>query len=159
MGARAEILAKEFEGKVREAAAVLEKLSAEDWKKVTEGEKWPVGVTAHHLASAFEPVSNIITAIVSGRPWGNFTRAMLDEMNAKHAREHAHCTKAETIALYQEKAQAAAKVVRGFSDGDLAKSGTVFTDVPPMTAEQMVQGGLLGHIDEHIGSIRKTVGR
>jgi hypothetical protein len=159
MGARAEILAKEFEGKVREAAAVLEKLSAEDWDKVTEGEKWPVGVTAHHLASAFEPVSDIIKGIVSGRPGGKFTRAMLDEMNAKHAREHVHCAKAETIALFQEKAKAAAKAVRGLADGDLAKSGTVFTDVPPMTAEQMVHGALLSHIDEHIGSIRKTVGR
>jgi hypothetical protein len=28
-----------------------------------------------------------------------------------------------------------------------------------MSAEQMVQGALIGHIDEHFGSIRTTVGR
>jgi hypothetical protein len=33
----------------------------------------------------------------------------------------------------------------------------VFTDVPPMTAEQLIMLGLLGHIDEHVGSIRKTI--
>lgn len=159
MGAKAETLAKEFEGKVREAAVVLQKLTPEDWKKVTEAEKWPVGVTAHHLASAFEPVSGIVTAIVSGRPrGGNFTRAMLDEMNAQHAREYANCTKAETLPLFQEKAAVAAKVVRGLADGDFAKSATVFTDAPPMTAEQIVYGGLIKHIDEHLGSIRQTVG-
>jgi MFS family permease len=40
-----------------------------------------------------------------------------------------------------------------------AKSGTVFTDAPPMSAEQLVMLGLITHIDEHFGSIRKTVGK
>jgi len=30
--------------------------------------------------------------------------------------------------------------------------------MPPMTAEQLVMRALLGHIDEHVGSIRKTIG-
>jgi hypothetical protein len=30
--------------------------------------------------------------------------------------------------------------------------------MPPMTAEQVILGALLLHIDEHYGSIRKTVG-
>ena len=38
------------------------------------------------------------------------------------------------------------------------KSGMVFTDAPPMTAEQLIMLGLLSHIDDHMGSIRKTVG-
>jgi hypothetical protein len=46
MGARSETLARQFEAKAREAAAVLEKLSDADWKKVTEAEGWTVGVTA-----------------------------------------------------------------------------------------------------------------
>jgi hypothetical protein len=83
---------------------------------------------------------------------------MLDEMNARHAKEQADCTKAETIALHKKGVAAAAAVVRGLSDDPLAKSGIVFTDAPPMTAEQLVMGGLISHIDEHYGSIRKTVG-
>jgi Mycothiol maleylpyruvate isomerase N-terminal domain len=157
MGAKGEALAKQFEAKAQEAAAVVEKLNDADWKKVTAAEKWTVGVTAHHLAGAFEPVSGIITAIVSGQSLGNFSRAMLDEMNATHAREHANCTKAETIALLKKGAPVAAAVVRGLSDDHLAKSATVFTDAPAMTAEQLVMGGLINHIDEHLGSIRNTV--
>jgi len=156
--AKSEGLAKQFETKAQEAVAVIEMLSDADWKKVTAAERWTVGVTAHHLAGAFEPVAGIITGIVSGTLPGGFSRAMLDEMNARHAREHANCTRAETVALLRQGAPKAAAVVRGLSDDQLAKSGTVFTDAPPMTAEQLVMRGLIAHIDEHVGSIRKTVG-
>jgi Mycothiol maleylpyruvate isomerase N-terminal domain len=158
MGTKSEALAEQFEGKVQEAVAVIEKLSDADWKKVTEAEKWTVGVTAHHLASALEPVAGIVSTIVSGQSRGTFTRAMLDELNARHAQEHAKCTKAETIALLKRGTAAAAAVVRGLHDDQLAKSGTVFTDAPPMTAEQLIAGGLIGHIDAHFDSIRRTVG-
>ena len=158
MGAKGEALAKQFEAKANEAAATLEKLSDADWEKVTEAEKWKVGVTAHHLAGGLEAVSGIITGLVAGQASGNFTMGMLDQMNAQHAKEHANCTKAETAALLKKGAATAAAVVRGLSDEQLAKSGIVFTGVPPMTAEQLVQRGLIGHIEEHLGSIRKTVG-
>jgi hypothetical protein len=158
MGAKSEALAKQFEAKVQEAVAVIEKLGDAQWKKVTEAEHWTVGVTAHHLASAFEPVAGIVTMLVTGESRGNFTKAMLDEMNARHAQEHANCTKAETIALLKRGAVAAAAVVRGLHDDQLAERGTVFTDAPPMTAEEVIASGLITHIDGHIGSIRKTIG-
>jgi hypothetical protein len=127
---------------------------------VTAGEKWTVDVAAHHLASALEPVSGLVAAIVSGpRPPGSFTMAMIDEMNAQHAKEHAHCTRPETIALLRKGATAAAAVVRGLTDDQLAKRATVLTDAPPMTAEQLITSGLISHLDEHFGSIRKTVGK
>ena len=155
---KAEALAKQFDAKQSEAAAVLAKLSDADWKKVTAAEKWAVGVTAHHLAGAFEPVAGMVVAVASGQAAGTFTRTMLDEMNAAHAKEHAGCTKAETLALFEKGAAAAAATVRGLSDEQLAKRGTVFSDAPPMSAEELIMGGLILHIDEHVGSIRKTVG-
>ena len=159
MGAKTEALAKQLEAKAHEAVVTLEKVGDGEWKKVTAAEKWTVGVTAHHLAGALGAVAGIVTGIVSGAPSrGTFTRAMLDEMNAQHAKEHADCTRAETLALFQTGAATASTVLRGLSDDQLAKRGTVFTDVPPMTAEQLIMMGLLGHIDEHMGSIRKTVG-
>ena len=159
MGAKSEAMAKQFEAKSREALATLERLSEADWKKVTAAEKWSVGVTAHHLAGGLEAVSNIVKGIVAGHSPGNFTMGMLDEKNAKHAKDYANCTKAETIELHKKGAAAAAATIRGLSDEQLAKSGTVFTGVPPMTAEQLITRALINHIDEHIGSIRKTVGQ
>ena len=159
MGAKGETFAKQFEAKAEEATAVLEELTDADWKKTTAAEKWTVAATAHHLASSYEPITHIIRAIGAGHALPHFTRQMLDEMNAQHAKEFAGCTKSETIALHKKGAAAAAAAVRGLSDAELAKTGTVFTGMPPMSAEEMVKGALLGHIDEHFGSIRKTVGR
>ena len=158
MGAKTEALAGRLEEKARDAVATLVKLGDADWKKVTAAEKWTVGVTAHHLAGGLEAVAGIVTGIVSGGPSrGNFTRAMLDEMNAQHAKEFASCDRAETIALFKQGTAEAAAVVRGLSDAELATSGTVFTGMPPMSAEDMVKRALLGHLDEHIGSIRTTI--
>ena len=143
MGAKTGALATQLEAKARDAVATLEKLGDADWKKVTAAEKWTVAATAHHLAGGLEAVSGIVTGLVAG---------------AQHAKEHANCTKAETVALLQKGAATASAMLRGLSDDQLAKSGTVFSDAPPMTAEQLIMRGLLSHIDEHIGSIRKTVG-
>ena len=158
MGAKGEALAKQFEAKVQEATGVLEQLSEADWKKTTSAEKWTVGVVAHHVARAHEGISGIIKTVAAGQSMPNFTMTMLDDMNAKHAQEFAGCTKAETVDLHKKNAAAAAAVVRGLSDADLARSGTVLTGMPAMTAEQIVTNILINHIDDHFGSIRKTVG-
>lgn len=157
MGVKSEALAKQFEAKVQEATAVLEKLSDADWKKTTSAEKWTVGVTAHHVAGAHEGISRIIKAVAGGQSMPNFTMGMLDDMNAKHAQEFANCTKAETVALHKTNAAAASALVRGLSDAELARSGAVLTGMPAMTVEQIVTNILINHVDDHFGSIRKTV--
>jgi hypothetical protein len=158
MGAKGEAFAKQFDGKVEEATTLLEKLTDADWKKTTAAERWTVAVTAHHIASSYEPATRIIKTIAAGRALPHFTREILDEMNAQHAREFADCTKAETIALHKTGAAGAAAAVRGLSDGELAKTGTVFTGMPPVSAEELVKRILLGHVDAHFGSIRRTIG-
>jgi len=157
MAAKGEALAKQFEVKAQEATTVLERLSDADWTKTTSAEKWTVGVVAHHMAGAHEAIAGIVKTVASGQSMPNFTMDMLHDMNAKHAQEHAKATKAETVALHKKSAAAAAAVLRGLSDADYAKSGTVIAGLPPMSAEQVVGGILLRHIEEHLGSIRGTI--
>lgn len=158
MSARSESLAKQFESRVAEMTGAIEKLTDADWEKITTAEKWSVGVTAHHAAGAHEGISGILKTVASGQSVPHFTMAMLDEMNAKHALEHANCTKAETLALHTKGAAAAAALVRGLSDAQLDTSGTVLTGMPPMSAQQIVEGILINHVKEHLDSIRATVG-
>jgi Mycothiol maleylpyruvate isomerase N-terminal domain len=157
MGTKSEALAKQFEAKVREAMATLEKLNDADWKKVTEAEKWPVGVTAHHLAGGLEPISNMVKGLVAGQSL-EFTNDMLNEMNARHAKEYADCTRAETMDLLKRGSAVATAVIRGLSDDQLAKKGQVLAGSPPMTAEQLITAAFFNHMEEHLASIRKTVG-
>jgi hypothetical protein len=158
MGARAETLAKQFETKAAEMTKAIGQLSDADWKKVTTSEKWPVGVTAHHVASGHEPIAGIAKTVAGGQSIPNFTMEILHASNAQHAKEFANCTKAETLALHEKGAAAAAAIVRKLSDAELDKSGTVITGAPAMTTQQVVEGILINHIGEHMGSIRATVG-
>jgi hypothetical protein len=159
MGAKAEALAKQFEAKAAEAARTLEGLTDADWKTVTDGERWSVGVTAHHVAGSHEPIASFVRTVATGQSVPNFTMDMLHEMNAKHAKDFANCTRAETIELHRKGAAAAAAVVRGLGDDQLSKSGTVLTGMPAMTVEQVITNILINHIDDHFGSIRKAIGR
>jgi hypothetical protein len=158
MGARSEALAREFEAKAQEAARVFQELTDADWGKKTSAEGWSVGVTAHHIASNHELVANIVGTIAAGSPLPHFTLDMLHEMNAKHAREHAGATRAETIAFHERAARAAAAVVRGLSDDQLGRSASMLAGMPPMTAEEIIARILIHHVEDHLGSIRTTVG-
>jgi hypothetical protein len=159
MSARAEALAKQFESKAAELGDVIEKLTDADWKKTTASEKWTVGVTAHHAAGAHEPIAGIVKTLASGQSLSGFSMSMLHDMNAKHAAEHAQCTKAETLALNKKGAAAAAAIVRGLSDAELDAKGTVAAEMPAMTAQQFIENALINHVQEHLGSIRATLGR
>ena len=159
MGAKTETLAKQFETKAAEATRVLEGLSDADWTKVTEAEKWSVGVTAHHVAASHEPISNLIKTVAAGQSVRNFSLDMLHAMNAQHAQDHANCIRSETIELHTKGTAIAARVIRALGDDQLANSGTVITGAPAMTAEEVITSILINHIDDHFGSIRKTVGR
>ena len=156
MAGKSEALAKKFEAKVDEATAVFEKLSDADWKKVT-AEKWPVGVTAHHIANSHAGLTGALQALAAGKG-PNIDINMIHAGNAKHAQEFANCTKAETIALHKKNAAAAAAAVRGPSDAQLDSKGVVQQGMPAMSAGDLAGGYLVSHIDEHLNSIRATVG-
>jgi len=83
---------------------------------------------------------------------------MIHAGNAKHAQEFANCTKAETIALHKKNAAEAAAIVRGLSDAELDNKGVVLQGMPPMSAGDLAGGLMVGHIDEHLNSIRAAVG-
>jgi DinB superfamily len=159
MGARGETFAKQFEAKVRDATAAIERLTDAEWKKVTTAEKWPVGVVAHHIASAHQTLSGLVKMLADGKPGPNISMDVIHAGNAKHAQEFANVSKADTLALHKQNAEAATAILRGIADAEFDRSGAVLNGVPPMSAGQLAGGLLCGHMDEHLGSIKATVGR
>ena len=156
MGARADALAKQFEAKVDEATETFEKLSDTDWRKVTSAEKWPVCVVAHHVAQAHAGISQLVKMVASGAQFSPHTMDDIHAMNAKHAQEFGSCTKPETLSLHKDNAKAAAALVRGLSDADLDRTGQLLKELPAMSANQVIVGILINHVDEHLKSIRAT---
>ena len=158
MAARGEALARQFEAKAQEATAVFQRLGEADWKKVTAAEKWTVGVTAHHIAVSHDTIVGLIRTLAEGKPGPGVPMDAIHAMNARHAQEQAGCTPQETVALHTRNAAAAATLLRSLTDEQLECSGTVIAGLPPMSAGQLAGGLLCGHIDEHLGSIKATVG-
>jgi hypothetical protein len=158
MGARGETLAKQFEAKADEATAAISRLSDADWKKVTTAEKWSVGVVAHHIAVAHGAISGLIKTLADGKLGAAISMDALHAMNAKHAQDFAGCTKTETVALLTQNAASAAAILRGIPDADFDRSGVLLQGLPSMTAADVTVKILCGHVDEHLGSIRATVG-
>jgi hypothetical protein len=158
MGARADALAKKFEEASKAVTDVLTRVSDADWKKMTSGEKWSVGVVAHHIAMSHAGISNLVKSVASGKSVPTLTMAALDQMNAQHAKEHAGCSKSETLELHKKNAAAAAAIVRGLSDAELDRTGGVLIGMPPMSTQQAVEQILIKHANEHLGSIRAAVG-
>jgi DinB superfamily len=158
MGARGETFAKQFETKAQEVTSALERLSDADWKKVTASEKWPVGVVAHHIASSHQGISGLVKMLADGKPGPNIPMDAIHAGNAKHAQEFANVTKADTLTLHKSNAAAAAGILRGIADAEFDRSGAVLNGIPPMSAGQLAGGLLCSHMDEHLGSIKATIG-
>ena len=157
MGARAEQLASKFDQSCREFTGVVERLNDADWKKQTAAEKWSVGVVAHHVAGGCAVIAGLAQKVAKGEALPGLTMDMIHDMNAKHAKEHANVTKADTLALFKTNAASASGTVRALSDGELDRSATLLGGTP-MTAAQVIEGILINHVNEHLGSIRATVG-
>ena len=158
MGARAEAMAGKFDERYRELSKLVEGLSEADWKKVTSAEKWPVGVVAHHLAVAYGSVADLVRVVAAGQAVPPRTMDMVHDNNARHAKEHAGTGKAETLALLKTNGAKAAGIVRGLGDAELDRSAAVLTGMPPFTAAQVIERILINHTDEHMGSMKATIG-
>ena len=158
MGARAEQLAKKFDESCGEFNKVVESLSDADWKKVTSAEKWPVGVVAHHVAEGHANISGLIHLVAKAQPMPGLTMDMINANNAKHAKEQADVTKAAASAVLKANGEKASGLVRGLSDAELDRSASLMAGMPSMTASQAIEGILINHVHEHLGSIRATIG-
>src|SRR5438067_6351999 len=122
MSERAEALARQLEQVVGEFTRAVEECSEGRWRAKTSGEGWSVGVVAHHVAAAHLEAMGIIQGVANGQGMPPITLEMIDQGNAKHAEEHANCTKAETLDLLKRNGSSAVAAVRALSDEQLDRS-------------------------------------
>jgi hypothetical protein len=158
MGARAEALAKRFEDASQALTDVITRLSEAEWKKTTAAEKWSVGVVAHHVAQGHASIGNLVRLIATGKTLPTLTREMIDQVNAEHARDFAGCTKIETLEMHRRNVALATGIVRGLSDAELDRTAAVLLGTPAMSAQQAIERILINHVNDHLSSIRATVG-
>lgn len=156
MSTRAQALATRFEEANSEVIRAVETCSDAQWGTKTHGEGWTVGVVAHHVAQGHPEVAGLAEMVATGKPLPPVTWEMIHQGNAAHANEHAHCTKAETLTLLRGNGAAAARMVRSLTDEQLARSASLMGNT--MTAEQVIEGILIHHPQDHLKSIKAALG-
>ena len=156
MSERARNLAQQLEQANQSLIATVEALSDAQWRAKTPGDGRSVGVVAHHVATSHKSVAGLVGAIAHGHAVPTITMEMVHEGNAAHATQHANCTKAETVALLRQNGAAAVATVRGLGDTELDR--TVMFPMGRLTAAQVVERVLIGHANDHHGTIRTAIG-
>src|SRR5262245_18785476 len=116
MGARSEALAQRIEQGARTLEAFAQGLSDAQWNVAVLPDGRTVGVIVHHVASMYPLEIQIASEVAAGKAIVGVTWAVVAEINAKHAQEHAAATRKEAIELLRQNSLAAAQAVRGFTD-------------------------------------------
>ena len=112
-----------------------------------------MGVVIHHVASVYPIEIHLASVLASGKPITDVTWAVVADMNAKHAKEHAGTGKKETIELLLRNNKAAADAVRALSDAELDSAAPLSLNADaPLTAQFMIEDHALRHSWHHLAT-------
>ncbi|MBA3414727.1 MAG: DinB family protein [Chloroflexia bacterium] len=137
--------------------AAVEVCTDDRWRRPTAAEGWPVGVVAHHIAEVQQAFARILGPLAAGESQpAAMSSAEVEENNARHARDQAAVSKAETLAALRTTGPELSRLLRGLDDDQVDDVAMVF-DGNEMTVAQVVEFALVGHFGEHLDSIRATV--
>jgi len=157
MSQKAKELVERFNGVSNELISLVEKCSDEDWKKVVSAEEWTVGVVTHHVAEAhFGMLLDFAKNIVAGNALPEVSMDQIDQLNAKHAQDHASCTKEEVLPMLRKNVSSIAEFVNGLEDEDLDKTAHFSLAGRDVNTKQMIKIIINGGT-EHLTNIKATV--
>jgi hypothetical protein len=155
-------LADQFGAAQKSFINLVDSLTDEKWRlrgvntpelrQNDEDESRPVGVIAHHVASAQPWIMGRIRAIIEDGPTPPVDFKII---NAEHAVEHAGATKAEVVSMLQENLHRITDEVRAIPDHMLDKERQLPTGV--MSVQQRIERVLIGHMKAHQASIEATI--
>ena len=154
---RAQQLASEFEAVNDGILDAVANATPEQWQRVTESERWPAGVVAHHVAEVQRFFTGVIAGLadVEAAPV-ELRGADVEANNAHHAAEFANVGKTETLEALRANGAVLAERIRDLDDDQLARVAFVF-DGQELTAEQVVAFAAIAHFQEHLGSLRQAL--
>jgi hypothetical protein len=156
MGKRAMELAERFKAFNEEVIRFVTDCTDENWGKASPGEQWSVGVIIRHIAASHFGALKLAKMMVAGEPLPELTAAAIDQMNAKHAEAHRHCTRDEVLGVLRESGASVARFVAGLRDEDLDRKGHIAAVGGDMTAEQVVGIIMIQSGKEHLASAKSA---
>ena len=157
---RAELLAERIEKGAEDLATFAEGLTEAEWQTSVQGDGRSVGVVVHHVAISYPAEIHLAQTLASGQPITGVTMKVVDDVNAKHARENAAIGRQETIDLLKHNSKTAADEVRALSNTELDNAATVSLNADaPLTAQFFIEDHALRHSFHHFAKIKATFNR
>lgn len=157
---RAQAYAECIEETTTELIALLEGCSPAEWKAVGPHDARSAGVLAHHVASAYPFAAGLVIALAGGEPLPALTMEMVHQGNAQHAVQYAGCGKGETLDLLRANGANAAKAIAELGDEQLERTDALaLVGGQTVSARQLIEMLVLGHLQEHLASIRAALAR
>jgi hypothetical protein len=157
---RANLLADRLEKGARALAAFARNLSDAEWQTRIPKDGRKIGVVVHHVASVYPLEVQLAQTLGAGEPVVGVTMDDVHKMNAGHAVEQDGVTKAEALDLLERNSAAAAAVIRGLSDDQLAAAApaSLYADAP-VTCQFMLEDHAVRHSYHHLATIRRALTR
>lgn len=154
MSTRSEALAERIEQGAQSLAVLAQSLSEAEWGTTMQPDGRQVGVIIHHVASMYPIEIELATQLARGNPIVGVTWAVVADINAKHAQEHASVGKEQTIELLRRNSSAAADAVRALTDEELDRAAPVSLNADaPLTAQFFIEDHALRHSWHHLAKI------
>jgi uncharacterized damage-inducible protein DinB len=155
MSEQAQALAQRFEQTNDEAIRVVDGCGEDQWRAHHAAENRTVNVLAHHIAIGHQIIAEWVRSIATGQPLPALTMDSFTAPNAQHARQYANVTRPEVIAELRLQGAAAASLIRGLSDEQLDQAGELLGS--QRRARDVIEEILIGHVHNHLGSIREAL--
>lgn len=156
MNADGERLAGEFEAANDEVIAFVETCPDEGWGSMVTGEDWSVGVVMHHIAVGHVQMLDWLDRARRGDAITK-TASEIDADNARHARDFADVTRADTAEQLRRHGAALRECISGFSADELATSVPFGPgDGMAVTTEQLASVAAR-HCRTHLAGARSVV--
>ena len=157
--ARANALAERLERGAEALANLAASLTDAEWKTSIPHDGRAIGVVVHHVGTMYPLEIELAQVLASGQPVVGVTMSNVHEINAAHAREHAHVTKSEALLLLQKNSTLAAAAIRALGDEDLDRTAPAsLYGNAPITCQFMLEDHAVRHSYHHLAKIRETLG-
>ncbi|HMN29774.1 MAG TPA: hypothetical protein PKE45_16605 [Caldilineaceae bacterium] len=159
MSQRTEVLATRLEQGAIQLADFAERLTPRQWAAIIAHEERSVGVLVHHVATMYLLETDLAQAITGGQAVAGVTWALVAEINAKHALEHAEPECTATLTLLRQNSAVAAAAIRTMSDTqlDTAVPISLYGDAP-LTLQFWLEDHQVTHSYRHLAAITAAIG-
>ncbi len=156
--ARARALAWQFEHENAQLIETLERCNVNQWQAHCPDTGWTVAVQAHHIASNYTIIANMIRDVAMGTPHPPLPVEKLNAINARHALEAAGVSRETVIDLLKWNAPVAAATYRFLTEEGLDRTAVVTPGADAQTAAELIVAIAIGEIERHGLAIRQATG-